>query len=157
MTGEEGAGVAVWSHTQYQEVEDGHFALVGKNLPQLCNVVLCGGAHVYGGIDRVDVAGRDTHVVEELSLDVGDVGVRVGELDVTFVAREDVPLAPLDVGAGPEPRAHDLGCAAAGETDRELPTTCSGFLGSTSNYVTHLLSQLVLASRHDMHCSIVHL
>lgn len=92
---EEGAGVAVRTHAEEDEVKDrvpGGVSL-GERRDELTLVLVRELFRVVeeGDVDRVHLGRRDGRVVEEELLDRGIVGVLVLQADEPLVAEEDLP------------------------------------------------------------------
>lgn len=99
VTGEEGACVTVWAHSEEDEVEDGvtNGFFTGKSLDELLFVCVTELFWVVkeGFVDGVDLRSLQLrNFGEELLMAQVVVGVFVVERDKAFVAKENLPLIP---------------------------------------------------------------
>lgn len=129
VAGEEGAGVAVGTAAEEEEVEDGEADRVAAGEAGDEDLLVAVGDLLevveVGDVDGVDggllVGGE---LVEELGLEEGVVGVGVVEGHDALVGEEDLPLLEVDYvvvcGRGREERGgQGLGEGAAGDGDLE--------------------------------------
>lgn len=95
VSGEEGAGVSIRTHTEEDEVEDGESGgvLLSEEGDQLFFVFVGELVQVVeeGFVDRVDLRTRDRDMFEEGFVTCSEVAVLVIEFNYSFIAEEDLP------------------------------------------------------------------